>query len=79
MKRWSEYTEKEIVESNSKCITCRYGQRLCSNVNISKDNLYCSYIIVNNKRRGCSPMNCTKYDEISAKYPRYEMKRFKDA
>ena len=59
-KKWSDMTEKEIIEHKKKqCVNCEY----LSSENI-KDRLpamTCDYLLIVGHRRGCSPLDCMIY------------------
>ena len=60
---WSDVTEDEIRENQRKrCKNCRYAKGMqCGR---ESTFLVCDYSGMNDKLRGCSPIDCTKFEPM---------------
>ena len=70
-KPWEEMTVDEINKIKSEnCKDCIYAE-WTGDLDRSRPSLIlCCYILKTGKRRGCSPMNCTRKEKIKEKRKR---------
>lgn len=68
-KPWEQVTSKEIMKNKRNlCIRCKYSSRFnTDDRNVSV--MTCDYILLMKHSRGCSPINCKKFE------PRLQKKR----
>ncbi len=64
-KLWREYTSKEITDNKRKycvkCVYCTSNIEAVENSNLS--SLTCDYIGIIGHSRGCSPMDCARFEK----------------
>ena len=62
MKQWQNMTESEIREiKQKKCRFCIYSRNFCTGRESHFSYMYCDYIGVTGKMRGCTPNKCDKF------------------
>ena len=65
-RRWASYTEEEICNDKKKnCVRCRY-RGYTGNITRGSHalkNLICDYLAITGHARGCSPINCEKFEK----------------
>lgn len=60
-KSWREYTEAEIHKNKLKyCAKCRFHIGGCAATKFAET--MCNYLGITGHKRGCSPINCKKFE-----------------